>query len=265
MNARNQRLCAWGSIAMITIMLAGLLIAGFLPLPMPSMTASEVATLISERTLRIQLGMVLLSLGAAFLGPFICEITVQLRRIEGPHSPLSWLQLGLGTLFVFEFILPCFVCLAATYRPQRSPEITQALFDLCWLMFVGVVSTAVIQCVAIAVAIMGDDRPQPIFPRWVGLFNVWTAIIFSLGGVIVFFKTGPLAWNGIFTFWIPLSIYGAWLGVMLWALLRAIDRQERQHDDLVTRTALTTELDPQRRLELLTAEVTALRAEFSRQ
>src|SRR5262249_45411206 len=124
MNARNQRLCVWSAAAMIGIMLAGLLVAGFLPLPAPSMTASEVAALISEHTLRIQVGMVLVACGAAFLGPFISAVTVQMRRIEREHSPLSWLQLGLGMLFVFEFILPCFVCLAATYRPQRSPEVT---------------------------------------------------------------------------------------------------------------------------------------------
>lgn len=259
MNARNQRLCAWGSIAMITVMLTGLLVAGFLPLPAPSMTAPEVATLISAHTLRIQLGMVLLAVGAAFRGPFVAELTVQMRRIEGEHSPLSWLQLGFGTLFVFEFILPCFVCLAATYRPERSPEVTQALFDLCWLMFVGVVSTAVVQCAAIAIAIMGDHRAEPIFPRWVGLFNVWTAIIFSLGGVIVFFKHGPLAWNGLFTFWIPLSIYGGWLGVMLWALLRAITIQERSRGG-----APSSELDTQQQLDALTAEVTAPRAESAR-
>jgi hypothetical protein len=92
----------------------------------------------------------------------------------------------------------------------------------------------------------------------VGLFNVWTAIIFSLGGVIVFFKHGPLAWNGLFTFWIPLSIYGGWLGVMLWALLRAITIQEREHDELPS-----ADLDTRRQLDLLTAEVAALRAEFS--
>ena len=253
MNARNQRLCAWGSIAMITVMLTGLLVAGFLPLPAPSMTAPEVAALISAHTLRIQLGMVLLAVGAAFLGPFVAELTVQMRRIEGEHSPLSWLQLGFGTLFVFEFILPCFVCLAATYRPERSPEVTQALFDLCWLMFVGVVSTAVVQCAAIAVAIMGDHREEPIFPRWVGLFNVWTAIIFSLGGVIVFFKHGPLAWNGLFTFWIPLSIYGGWLGVMLWAMLRAITIQERSQGG-----APAAGLDTQAQLDALTAEVARL-------
>lgn len=264
MNARNQRLCVWSAATMILIMLAGLLVAGFLPLPAPSMTASEVAALISEHTFRIQLGMVMVACGAAFLGPFISAVTVQMRRIEGEHSPLSWLQLGLGTLFVFEFILPCFVCLAATYRPQRSPEVTQALFDLCWLMFVGVVSTAVIQCAAVALAILGDKHTQPIFPRWVGMFNIWTALIFGFGGVIVFFKSGPLAWNGVVTFWIPLSIYGAWLGVMIWAVLGAVARQEREYTELSGDDRAPESLDTQHELALLRAEVAAIRAEFTR-
>jgi MFS family permease len=263
MNARNQRICACSAAVMIVLMLAGLLVAGFLPLPPPSMTAAEVASLISERTLRIQLGMVLVAIGAAFLAPFVCALTVQMRRIEGEHSPLSWLQLGLGMLFVFEFILPCFVCLAATYRPGRSPEVTQALFDLCWLMFVGVVSTAVIQCAAIAVAILGDGRRPPIFPRWVGMFNIWTALIFGLGGVIVFFKSGPLAWNGVLTFWIPLSIYGAWLGVMIWALLGAVAKQEREYTGPANTDGLQ-HLDAQHEVAQLRAEVAAMRAEFAR-
>lgn len=263
MNALNQRICACGSAVMIVFMLAGLLVAGFLPLPPPSMTATEVASLVSEHTLRIQLGMVLVAIGAAFLAPFVCTLTVQMRRIEGEHSPLTWLQLGLGMLFVFEFILPCFVCLAATYRPGRSAEITQALFDLCWLMFVGVVSTAVIQCAAIALAILGDSRRPPIFPRWVGMFNIWTALIFGFGGVIVFFKTGPLAWNGVVTFWIPLSIYGAWLGVMSWALFAAIGKQEREYTGSAD-VANLQHLDAQHEVAQLRAEVAAMRTEFSR-
>jgi hypothetical protein len=229
MNARNQRLCVWSSAVMIAFMLAGLLVAGFLPLPKPSMTATEVAGLISDHTVRIRLGMLLVAIGAVFLGPFTSEIAVQMRRIEGAHAPMTLLQFGLGVLFVFEFILPCFVCLAATYRPERSPEITQALFDLCWLMFVGVVSTAVLECVAIAVVFLGDKREQPIFPRWVGWFNVWSALIFGFGGLCAFFKSGPLAWNGVLAFWIPLSIFGAWMGVMIWSVLQAVARQEREY------------------------------------
>jgi hypothetical protein len=240
---------------MISVMTVGLLTAGFLPLPPPSMTSAQVADLIAENPLRIRAGMVLLAIGAAFLGPFIAVLTVQLRRIEGRHSPLSWLNLAFGTLFVFEFILPCFVCLAAAYRPERSPEVTQALFDLCWLMFVGVVSTAVVQCVAIALVILGDHGARPVFPRWVGMFNLFTAITFGAGVAVAFFKTGPLAWNGVIAFWVPLAVYTGWLFVMLWALLRAIGAQEAAagtEDD---------DLDVARRLELLTDEVAALRAE----
>ncbi len=216
---------------MIAVMLTGLLVAGFLPLPRPSMSAAEVAALISSNTVRIQIGLIIIAAGAVFLAPFITEITVQMRRIEGPQSPLAWLQLGLGILFVFEFILPCFIGLAATYRPQRSPEITQALFDLCWLLFVGVVSTAVMQCLAVAVVILGDKRNPPLFPRWVGWFNVWAALTFGFGGLVALFKRGPLAWNGVLAFWIPLSVFGAWFGVMIWALLQAVARPQRDYDE----------------------------------
>ena len=216
---------------MIALMLAGLLIAGLLPLPDPAMTAADVAAMVSENAFRIRLGMIVVACGAVFLGPFISEIAVQMRRIEGPYAPLTMVQFGFGILLVFEFILPCFVCLAATYRPDRSPEITQALFDLCWLMFVGVVSTALMQVSVIAVVILRDKREQPILPRWVGWFNVWCALVFGFGAFVVFFKGGPLAWNGVLAFWIPLTVFGLWMGVMIWSVLQAIAMQERQHVD----------------------------------
>jgi hypothetical protein len=44
----------------------------------------------------------------------------------------------------------------------------------------------------------------------------------------VVFKTGPLAWNGVFAWWIPLSAYFVWFVVMVVLLLRAIGDDERR-------------------------------------
>ena len=44
---------------------------------------------------------------------------------------------------------------------------------------------------------------------------------------IPFFKTGPLAWNGIFAWWVPLCVYFCWFVVMVVLLLRAISDDER--------------------------------------
>jgi hypothetical protein len=40
--------------------------------------------------------------------------------------------------------------------------------------------------------------------------------------VLVFCKTGPLAWDGLFTFWIPVGVFLAWFFVMFWAVRRAV-------------------------------------------
>ena len=39
-----------------------------------------------------------------------------------------------------------------------------------------------------------------------------------------FFKTGPFAWNGMFSFWIPGTLFFAWYVVMLVTISKAIDR-----------------------------------------
>jgi hypothetical protein len=62
----------------------------------------------------------------------------------------------------------------------------------------------------------------PVFPRWVGYFNVWTAILFLPGPLCVFFRTGPLAWDGLFTWWIPFVLFAAWMVVMLVMIAQAI-------------------------------------------
>lgn len=269
MNARIQRLCAWSGIAMIVMALVGLLFfAGFVPPPSPQLGAQAVAEIYRSHTVAIRFGLLVTTLGAALLAPFIAVITVHLKRIEGRTSPLTYIQLSLGTLLVFEFIMPLFVAQAAAFRPERSAETVQALNDLCWLMFVGLVSTAVLQVLAIAVAILSDKREHPVFPRWAGYFNIWAALLFAPGGLIVFFKTGPLAWNGVFTFWIPLAVFGIWFAVMTRLLLVAIGRQEREESGLDPATApAAAEVDgigDEHRFALLSAEVAALRAELAR-
>lgn len=42
------------------------------------------------------------------------------------------------------------------------------------------------------------------------------------GGLVTFFKSGPFAWNGILAFWLPLTVFGIWYGVMFMLLRKAI-------------------------------------------
>lgn len=48
-----------------------------------------------------------------------------------------------------------------------------------------------------------QDRENRYFPRWLGYYNLWAALIFTPGTFNMFFHHGPLAWNGFIVFWIP--------------------------------------------------------------
>lgn len=86
-------------------------------------------------------------------------------------------------LAVIAIILPVFIFAAASYRPERNPEITQALNDLGWLPFIMNWVPAVIQALAIGFAIFGNAGAKEVFPRWVGYYNLWSGFIFCAGAL----------------------------------------------------------------------------------
>lgn len=254
-NGKNQRLCIWAGVPMCTLWGGGFVLAGFMPPPSPEDTGAELAKMFAEDTTSIRIGLVLVVLGTALLAAFCGVISVHMKRIEGRHSPLTYTQLILAACLVLEFIFPLLFLQGAAYREGRSHELILAMDDVAWLMFVGIVSTAALQVLVIGIAILGDPRPVPIFPRWLGFVNIWVALTFCTGNVIFFVKDGPLAWNGVFAWWLVAVAFGVWITSMTVMLLKAVDRQEAvpaiDEDD--------AELDFRRRFELLEAEMAAMR------
>jgi len=45
------------------------------------------------------------------------------------------------------------------------------------------------------------------------------------GGLAVFFKHGPFAWNGLVGFYIPIVAFSIWIGVMTYYMHVGISRQ----------------------------------------
>jgi hypothetical protein len=63
------------------------------------------------------------------------------------------------------------------------------------------------------------------FPRWFGYLTAWIAVMFEAGAFAFLPRSGPLAWNGLMVFWLPLILFGVWIAVMCNLLLRALKRQ----------------------------------------
>lgn len=210
---------------MVGCLVGLLLLARFAPPPSAMISPSGIAGIFEDRTTAIRFGIMLVVFAAALLGPFVAVISVHMRRIEGPRPTLTYLQLVLGACFIMEIIFPMMAIQTAAFRPERDEAIQQTLHDFGWLTFFGVASTGFVQLVIIGVVILQDTRTAPVFPRWAGYFNIWVGFSFSPGTVMIFFKDGPLAWNGIFIFWIPFTAFFAWLVVMPWLLLKAINQE----------------------------------------
>lgn len=72
-----------------------------------------------------------------------------------------------------------------------------------------------------------------MFPRWIGYFNAWAAVSFIPAGLIIFFKNGILAWNGLVAWWIGIAMFGAWIVLMIWLMFRATKQQELEESHQV--------------------------------
>ncbi|WP_354700209.1 hypothetical protein DSM112329_00474 [Paraconexibacter sp. AEG42_29] len=230
MNRRVQMACVWtGPIMIIGWVAAFVVLARFIPPPSPEKSPADVVDMYREHTGAIQLGLVITLFASALLVPFAAVISAQMRRIEGPRSVMAWTQLVSAGLLSLEFIIPLMIWQTAAYRvDSNSAEIIRMLNDMGWLMFVGVISSAVVEFGSIGVAILADERDSDVFPRWAGYFNLWVAVLIIPAGVVPFFKDGPFAWNGAFAFFLPLVVFAAWIVVMTVLLRRAIDTEAQQ-------------------------------------
>jgi hypothetical protein len=196
------------------------LLARFLPPPPPTAGAQEIARLLAERSEAIRAGMCVCVLASAFLLPWGGAISAQLRRLK--HVPaLAHTWTAANALLVVEFIFPCLWWAVAAFRPQSDPDLIQKFNDMAWLSFMGIISTALIQCLILAAAAFQEAPDGPVYPRWFGYFQAWTLVLLTPDLVVYLFMTGPLAWNGLFAFWTETTVAFIWLVVTTQMTVRA--------------------------------------------
>ncbi len=164
--------------------------------PAPDASSEELRAFYADGTDAIRAGLMLAMIGGAMTIPFIAVITCQMRRVEGQLGPLSLTQFGAGLLGVLLIVIPMMAMEGAAFRGDADTAVVRGTNDVAWLFFIGTIGLVIVQNTSIAVCVFCDAEER-VFPRWVGYFNIWVAIGFIPGALIVFFKTGPFAWNGL--------------------------------------------------------------------
>lgn len=229
LNARLQLACLAAVPVGVVVITVGLVLAGFVPPPPAHDTPNEIAAFYAEDTNRIRFGMMLALVGVGMWGPLVTVITMQMRR-SAPKM-LAYTQFGAG-IAGWQFLLcPFLLFTAAAFRPERTPEITQALHDTGFIFLFMPLTTFVVQNLAIAVATLVDTGRRPVFPRWVGYVNLLEILLFVPVLLLTFFKTGSFAYHGALVFWVPFAIFFVWLFAMTWATWQAV-LDEQDEDEL---------------------------------
>jgi hypothetical protein len=81
----------------------------------------------------------------------------------------------------------------------------------------------------LAIAIYFDTgskgSPTPVFPRWVGHYSLVTGLAMAPAVGAAIFRTGPLAWDGLVSFWLRNGAFALFVAVMFFVLRGVLHRE----------------------------------------
>ena len=228
MRQRDGELILFWTLPVVAIIWvsAFLLFPGFLHPMSPTMSAEEVAAFYRDETARIRYSMILFNWFGVGLIPVVILLAMQIRRMAHRTPILSYSLIACAGGPPTLFLIANMFWLLGSFRPERAPELTQLLNDLAWLTFTILVPYLIAQCLLLALAIYWDRQDQPVFKPWVAHFNLLVAAALAPAAFTALASTGPLAWDGLLSFWVKNIAIFVWIIVMGIVLGQTI-RQQR--------------------------------------
>ena len=216
------------------------LFPGFNPPMSPSLTAEQVAAFYRDpaHLPEIRYSMIVFNWFGVSLIPILALIVLQVRRMAHRTPIFSYALLGCTAGSPALFLVANVCWLLAAFRPERSPELTQLFNDFGWITFTILVPFLIGQSVILSLAIFLDDQPRPVFSRWVAYFNLLVAAALAPAAFVGVSLSGPLAWDGVLSFWLKNIAIAVWIVVMGIAVGQAIYRERAENrvngDELVS-------------------------------
>jgi hypothetical protein len=205
------------------------LFPGFVHPMSPNMSAEAVANFYREETARIRYSMILFNWFGVGLIPIVILLAMQIRRMAFRTPILTYSLIACAGGPPTLFLIADMFWLLGSFRPDRAPELTQLLNDLAWLTFTILVPYLIAQCLLFALAIFWDRRDQPVFRPWVAVFNLLVAAVLAPAAFTALAFNGPIAWDGVLSFWVKNVAIAVWIVVMGIVLGQTI-RQQRAQD-----------------------------------
>lgn len=218
----------WSGIVLIVAMvIAQGILMHFIPGLSPSMAAEDLKQHFIERKGEIRLGTLIQCMAWGFWATWTMAITVMLRKMEKGYPILTYSSIALnGGGYVFFILIPMTWAVIA-FRPETlDADIMQIMNDWVWFDFLFTWPPFAVFMVVIGLAVLKDHNVPTLYPRWVAYLNFWCAILIFPAGLIVFFKSGLFAYDGVGAFWMPFAVFFGWMIAMTVVTFQAIDREK---------------------------------------
>jgi hypothetical protein len=236
MSERSQSVLVWWALVFAAIYGIVLwLLLDMVPPPTPKLSADQIAHWYAARHTKIRIGAVIASWTSAFMVPLAIVVAAQMSRQERGRKVWSTLTVCGGTLMSIFLVLPPLFWGVAAFTPSRSPQVTAIMHELGVLTLTTTDQYYVFMWVAIVViCLLPTSVTHSPFPRWFGYFTAWIAVMFEAGAFAFIPRTGPLAWNGLMVFWLPLTLFGLWIAVMAYQLLHNLRLQHEETEEALS-------------------------------
>lgn len=221
-NKAFHLICLACGLLSVTFFFSAFLACGFIPPTKPTWTTAHLVGHYKKYHLGMRAGASLMSLSGVFYVPYSALISSQMRRIPGVPYIVHTIQMNAASGGVFTFILPSVILAVAAYRQDRPDQTYILLNDFFWILALMTWPIFMVQNWCFAYAILCDTRERPLIPTYVGIVNFIAPIVFSPGLGVHAVKSGPIAWNGVLTFWLPGVTFGIQVVIDTWSLYRSI-------------------------------------------
>jgi hypothetical protein len=201
------------------------------PFP-PSATPEEVKAHFIELRLPLLIALSICVTMTAFYMSWSVAVARVMERIEGPGGLLSKIEMMGGTITCAPVMVTLAIWLTAAHEAQYlSAGVVHMLYWMGWLLFDLAYFVTSLQIAAISIAFMRDKRQKKLVPSAVCWWGWVTFASFFAVSAIPFVTTGPLAFNGVISFWIAFFTWFFWIPSLSYFIIKAVDRIKAEDEE----------------------------------
>jgi hypothetical protein len=214
-----------GPLFVVSFALLFGVLAGNLP-PFPASAGPQaVWQHYADHRLSIMIGCAACLTFAACYIAWSVAVAKVMERIEGQGGMWSQIE-RLGATITYAPPLVALVMWAGAAHEIHNidPGTAHLLYWMGWfLVDLGYMVTSW-QIIGVSIVFIRDRREKKLVPDAVSWWGWVTVASFFAVNAIPYVKTGPLAFDGVISFWIAFGCWFTWIGLMSYYILKAIDR-----------------------------------------